>query len=284
MLYIPLDIMQKLKTYVHAVSGEIGGLGKVSVEGQNFRVEEIYLLEQTVSGSETDLNEASIAKLVDELIDQDKSPVLNFWWHSHGNMGAFWSKTDTDTMESWPGSWLVSLVINQKSEMKARLVTNVPIKLTLDENVEVCMPELANKDELLAEVKAKVTQQKILVPKPVPPVIHINKQGNTGTKKKQKGQYVAPIGGSPKKSHSGGLSPYEFRQFCGKFYNNQCKNQACTKAPDYECDDEEVIEELLGVDIYTEDGEKDTPLDKVATNDVDDEYENYMYGASWGHV
>lgn len=165
-LYIPETIYRTLEVYANAVDIEIGGLGRASVSKDCFTVEEIYLVEQKAHGAECEYDDTSIALLMEELISAGKDPTLNFMWHSHVNMSTSFSGQDKSTIEKWSGDWLVSLVINKKMEMTSCLSTvyQVPKELqdffsrTTSFKLEpvILRAELPNKNDLIAEAKAKV--------------------------------------------------------------------------------------------------------------------------------
>jgi len=155
-----------MEIYANAVNIEIGGLGRASAGKSSFTVEEIYLVEQKAHRSECEYDDTSIALLMEKLITEGKDPTLNFMWHSHVNMGAFFSPQDKSTIAKWPGDWLVSLVINKKMEMASCLSTvyTVPEEMkeffsrTTDFKLEPVITKVAlpNEQELIAEAKSKV--------------------------------------------------------------------------------------------------------------------------------
>lgn len=112
--------LTKINYWVQASSVEISGLGKCTYNEKTneFHVSDVYLLEQTNTGTSTDIEADSVAKLLYETRDVEGS--LNFWWHSHVNMGVFWSGTDTDTIkEMGDQGFCLATVFNKKREMKS---------------------------------------------------------------------------------------------------------------------------------------------------------------------
>lgn len=62
------------------------------------------------------MDAASIAKAMYET--RDDEGMFNFWWHSHVNMGVFWSGTDMDTIRQIGSQgFVVATVFNKKNEM-----------------------------------------------------------------------------------------------------------------------------------------------------------------------
>ena len=103
--------------WVDECDKEISGFGKVVVKDGNYWVIEAYLLEQEVSAATTDIDAESLAKLMGETMKEEGH--LNFWWHSHVNMGAFWSGTDTDTIrEIGEAGFCLATVFNKRRETR----------------------------------------------------------------------------------------------------------------------------------------------------------------------
>jgi hypothetical protein len=163
-VYITPEAKQKLDLYVDAVEDEISGLGKVRKIGNRVMIEEVYLLKQESSTSSTDLNMAAVSDFLVEMVNKNEGAEhLKLWWHSHGNMSAFWSGTDEKTVEEFDNEWMISLVVNRKSEYKCRLDVYDPVHLVVD-NAELCVsmaePTAALKAAVKKEVEDKVNVKK----------------------------------------------------------------------------------------------------------------------------
>ena len=91
--------------YVNIASKEVGWLGTVSERGDGtFLIEEVFLLEQEVTNSQTELSTAGQDQLVCELLENGaegmrKANNLRFWGHSHVRGRTFPSSTDDNTMK-----------------------------------------------------------------------------------------------------------------------------------------------------------------------------------------
>lgn len=158
-LEIELDAYQRLQAYANAVKGEIGGLGRVTLDAKAgvFTLTEVFLLEQTASGAECELSAEGVAKLYTDLIEEGKSvDDIKLWWHSHSDMKSFFSTTDVKTMNEWPGDWLVGLVINKDNELEARYQVQKPVILYTSLETEILLPAFEAEAEVKAEVDAKV--------------------------------------------------------------------------------------------------------------------------------
>ena len=151
----------KLTAYVDNCPYEIGGLGKVTTDGENFYVSDVEIFTQKVTPAHVEMTADTLATFQVEKMRAKESLVdYKFWWHSHAKMGVFWSGTDTDTMNgSTEFPWLVSLVTNHKHELKARIDIYTPVHVHVD-NVTVEVAHPINQtliDECIADIAQKVT-------------------------------------------------------------------------------------------------------------------------------
>ena len=146
-------VYQKIMHWVHKAGGyEVSGLGNVvyDKEAGCMRVTEAYLLEQENTGSTTDIDANAIGKLEHEHYVSGIEGELKFWWHSHANMGVFWSKTDMDTIEMLGnGGWFACTVFNAKEEMRSCFFMTDPVKCFTDELTTVITSKIT--DEMLTD-------------------------------------------------------------------------------------------------------------------------------------
>ena len=85
----------------HAGYNEVGWLGTVERIDDALRITEIFLFEQQVSASSTELDQEHIAQVATELIQaghMDKVNALKFWGHVHPSNSTSPSATDNETM------------------------------------------------------------------------------------------------------------------------------------------------------------------------------------------
>lgn len=165
-IWILPRIMAKLNMYIQVVDYEISGLGTVVRLGNDFLIDEIYLLKQKCRDAETTLDPKSVASFWMEYLEQGLEPTkLRFWWHSHVNMSTFWSGTDEATAERFGfGSvdyWL-SVVGNKRGEYKARVDLFSPMRLTVDD-----LPfrvYISPQEHLRASLEAEVAEKVEYVP------------------------------------------------------------------------------------------------------------------------
>lgn len=85
----------------HAGHNEVGWLGTVERTDDVLRIAEIFLFDQEVTPSETDLNTQHIATVVTELLQNgqiDKVNAIKFWGHVHPGNSTSPSAQDNQTM------------------------------------------------------------------------------------------------------------------------------------------------------------------------------------------
>ncbi|MBI4533897.1 MAG: hypothetical protein HY711_08100 [Candidatus Melainabacteria bacterium] len=97
-----------MNLYVEIAPKEVGWHGTVTrTKDGDFLIEETFLLEQEVTGTETELDKAGREKLALELLGVgddagvEKANRLRFWGHSHVRMGTSPSPTDESTMRQF---------------------------------------------------------------------------------------------------------------------------------------------------------------------------------------
>lgn len=87
MIWIPEEILIDMHAIAGLVKEEVSWLGTVDRDETGFTITEIFLPEQVVSGAETEMTNAGIAAIGQELIERssDASLVnkLRFWCHTH---------------------------------------------------------------------------------------------------------------------------------------------------------------------------------------------------------
>lgn len=160
----------QMRYYVEALDYEISGIGRAVYHPKEdtWIVEEIKIFKQEVSKAEATLDGENILEFMTEMLQKgQKLDDWCLWWHSHNDMGVFWSGTDTGTMDENPfsSSHMLSIVTNNAGEYRARydiykpahlFLDNIPVKPLFEENEEL-------KTEIEAEVKEKVTEKQTKV-------------------------------------------------------------------------------------------------------------------------
>ena len=157
---IPEKVWKRLMAYIEVCPMEVGGLGAVEWREGDLVVTDIFLLEQAVTAASTKLDPAAVARFVADWVRRGRdSEHLRFWWHSHADMGVFWSATDLQTIrELSEENFLVSLVGNRRGETLTRLTVSKPVPFAVDGLSVVIVPET---DEALLEAVRLETAAKV---------------------------------------------------------------------------------------------------------------------------
>ena len=169
-LVISLDAYQKIMGYTRIADGEITGFADVSLDETNkrFLVGEVYLLEQEAGAAHVTMDEEVVSNFNLQMIKKGITQLPRLWWHSHVNMGTFFSGTDVETYKETlkNDAWCIALVVNKQRQMKAVLQQYVPFPLTFDMDVFVDWDSAPVAKSLEAEVKKKVKEKKYTYTEP----------------------------------------------------------------------------------------------------------------------
>lgn len=161
--------MQKLWLWTDIAKGEFSCLGLVDEKRDAdtgavtaLVVTDVFLVKQTCSSDETELDTSAVAELLVELeskgIDGSK---LKLWCHSHGNLPVFFSGQDDRCIDGLAnGGYLLSLVVNKYRDTRMRLDCYFPTHLFVSDCVwEVSFPQVEGLSEnCLKEFKEKVSE------------------------------------------------------------------------------------------------------------------------------
>ncbi len=134
---------RKLWTYTCAAQGEISGIGEVEWDDTSIRIADImHFLPQ--KGSDAS-----------KYLDQGKSwKRLRFWFHTHGDMDAFFSYTDDSTIEKLSQRFpdlFVAGVFNKRGKTRWRIVLNGE-----EHDFEYRLPGEPPTEEELGEIRPEV--------------------------------------------------------------------------------------------------------------------------------
>ena len=123
---------EKLWLYIHLAEGEVGGLGSVERQGDDFLMTDCFLIEQRATDVDNELDPEAASRFLIEQLDQGRDPSdLRLWWHSHARESCFWSADDERTIDHFGGEWLVSVVGNFAGKFLARFDRYEPKRETI---------------------------------------------------------------------------------------------------------------------------------------------------------
>jgi len=157
---MPRQVWQKMMGYVKGCQYEINGFGYVRrIDESTIAIEDVYILDQTVSGGSAVTEPDALASHITGMLERGDDPArIRFQWHSHVNMQAYFSATDTDTIDGYSNcDWMISLVANKREEYEVRLDIYQPFRVSAPIGLEVFIEEdLQIARECLEEIEAKV--------------------------------------------------------------------------------------------------------------------------------
>jgi hypothetical protein len=151
-----------MRNYVSLCELEISGFGKLEIKevsGERFMIiTDFEIFEQEVTAAHSTIDEDALGKFLYEKTVSGDVSKWKVWWHSHAAMEAFFSGTDTGTIDkSTDFPYLVSLVSNHKGAIVARLDIYDPVRHT--EELEVVI--LPEENAELKEICQKEIEEKV---------------------------------------------------------------------------------------------------------------------------
>lgn len=181
-IVIDHKLNRKMELIIDLIDTEVGWYGLVEWQKPDiFKVKDIYLLKQEVTGTFTEIDAMDLCNLEDELEKRGllKEETLDttglyLWGHSHVNMDPSPSGTDTDTMkkicdrskppffirliQNKKGNRTVTLYVEDKNSLVQNyaLIYDVPWIETED------LGEDAVREELRKEINDKVQKRPVL--------------------------------------------------------------------------------------------------------------------------
>jgi hypothetical protein len=157
---MPEAVWQKVMAYVNVCDYEINGFGYVKqLDESSVLVEDVFILRQTVSPGSAVTEPDEVASHITQMIQEGKdTSSLRFQWHSHVHMQAYFSGTDTGTIDTYANcDWMISLVVNKREEFAVRLDMYQPFRFTVPTTFKV----LANTDDELIETCRQEVKEKV---------------------------------------------------------------------------------------------------------------------------
>jgi len=130
------EAFEQLFGWAYATSLEISCLGSVNRQGNRFFIDKFYLLRQSGSFGQTELDPEAVEGLMESLLAGGKSQEaqsLKCWAHSHPGMDVFWSTTDERTCQLLASDYLVSLVVSSNYAIRCRIDSATPFPVSFDQ-------------------------------------------------------------------------------------------------------------------------------------------------------
>lgn len=136
--YLPM-IWNQIQYIIEASPKEVGWWGLVEKMEDDYIVTALYVPQQEVTGTETDISADTMAALAMEIIKSDKDPSkLYYWGHSHVNMGVSPSGQDETQVREYLETCPVFIrgIYNKRGESKVDIY---------DVEQNVCFESVVNK-------------------------------------------------------------------------------------------------------------------------------------------
>lgn len=158
------EAYKKFRAYVHGIGHEISGFGKVEKLEDSFRITDVKIFPQVVSGVHTVMDAQNLAAFWDELmVAGEDIGQWKLWWHSHVFMAAMFSQTDHETIDEFDTempeeNWILSIVTNKYGKSLAKADIFQPIRCTLNDlPIDIEVGDVALTEDIEKEIKEKVT-------------------------------------------------------------------------------------------------------------------------------
>lgn len=168
-IFISLEAYNEMLQYTSLCKKEIGWMGTCIRAGNDFIIENTFLLNQIVSGASTEITEDGLSDLAQELLqDYEEGAELwnniRFWGHSHVYMDTFSSVQDEAQMRHFEESghpFFVRGIFNKYGKACFTIflyesgfkVEDVPWSISAEVDPEM-------RKEILQEIKRKVKFRK----------------------------------------------------------------------------------------------------------------------------
>ena len=144
-VFITQLAIQKIKCFVDLCKYEINGFGIVQREGNDFVIEDVFLLKQYTSSFDlrVDVDPKALNDFIYYLVkNNEDASLIRLQWHSHVHAPVIFSGRDIDTIGGYMNDYMISLVMNKYGEYNCRLDLFKPFYLSLEVPLVVKIPLL----------------------------------------------------------------------------------------------------------------------------------------------
>ena len=159
-VHINPQLLRQLWAYTTAAPGEISGIGEVDVHEHHLTIQQpLHILRQECSMGSTELDLDALADLITDYHEHGKNhEALRFWFHSHGEFGAFFSSTDDATIKQLTATLpvLVAGVVNVAGEASWRIIYH-GISVDWSDRIPGPKPSAAEIDAVRPIIAERVT-------------------------------------------------------------------------------------------------------------------------------
>lgn len=138
-ILITPDAQAKIKSLVQECPTEMNGIGHISYVPGGILIDGIQVCKQEVSATSASHDTDDLMAF---LMAQPDPGNWRLQFHSHVNMGVFWSGTDEEAIRSAgeTADWMISIVFNKAGLYKSRMDIFKPLRITLETTLEQYVP------------------------------------------------------------------------------------------------------------------------------------------------
>ena len=160
------DAILKMKLYTKEVNDEVGWLGTVNKIGNNYYVSDVFLFEQDVHGTTTEITPEGLTTFAEEILQEEdgveKWNNMKLWGHSHVNMRVFASSQDDKQIKELKANtdFFIRVIMNKKDEIKIDIVDDDVVVENAD-FAEINNQDVTNLLKLIEEAKAQIEEIKL---------------------------------------------------------------------------------------------------------------------------
>ncbi|HSQ90200.1 hypothetical protein [Romboutsia sp.] len=127
-IYVDVNSLGKMRAYVDGCNDEIGWLGEVIKQGNDYLIKDVHLFKQQVHSTTCEITTEGLTDFANEILMQpngiDTWNDMKLWGHSHVNMGVTPSGQDNTQMNVFKDcghDFFVRVIANKKGEMEFTL-------------------------------------------------------------------------------------------------------------------------------------------------------------------
>lgn len=124
-IIISADALAQMQVYTETCNDEIGWLGTVTPIQGGYFIQDVYLFEQEVHATTTEITPEGLQKFAEELLQQEDGMEiwnnLRMWGHSHVNMPVNPSAQDDKQMNQFAQTgqdFFIRIITNKKGELR----------------------------------------------------------------------------------------------------------------------------------------------------------------------
>tara|TARA_B110000467_G_C18319996_1_gene484442 strand:- start:1393 stop:2388 length:996 start_codon:yes stop_codon:yes gene_type:complete len=179
--YISKEDKRKVWDYAQSAydefKSEITGMMVVLQDDEgDYIIQDPVILKQEVSGASCEIDEDEMAMYTCKMMSKYSGEKVRFlWWHSHHNLGVFWSGTDDkNILVNKTEDFNLSLVVGLDGDYLLRLQFFEPVETYVNTEMHVLGEESGVPDEITKEVKELCNHRTYSVKLPIHRPVYTN--------------------------------------------------------------------------------------------------------------